>query len=195
MPYAKHDLLQFHYLDRGAGVPVCFQHGLGGDTEKIFALIDLPLGFRLLGMDCRAHGKTRPLGPPEKLRFDTFADDLVALMDQLNIPRAVLGGTSMGAGVALNCALRYPERVLALVLLRPAWLDGPNKANASRFELIAKLIREHGSVGSEIFSKTDAYTEVARESSDSAESLLGLFSDPHAVETVVRLERLPNDAP
>ena len=34
----------------------------------------------------------------------------------------------MGAGIALNFTLRHPERVLGLVLSRPAWLDAPNPA-------------------------------------------------------------------
>ena len=72
MPYFSRDHLNFHYLERGTGVPFFFQHGLGGETEKVFALLELPTGFRLLGMDCRGHGKTTPLGEVEKLRFNSF---------------------------------------------------------------------------------------------------------------------------
>jgi pimeloyl-ACP methyl ester carboxylesterase len=196
MPSFTRDNLGFHYLDRGTGVPFFFQHGLGGETEKVFALLELPRGFRLLGMDCRAHGKTKPLGNVEKLRFDSMADDLIGLMDHLQIDRAVLGGTSMGAGVALNCALRYPQRVLGLVLLRPAWLDCPNEANARLFALIAQLIRNHGpKAGMQIFKNTDDYLSIARECSDATASLLALFMDPRALETVARLDRIPHDAP
>ena len=55
MPYFDRDNLEFHYRERGSGVPVFFQHGLGGETEKVFARIELPPGFRVLGMDCRGH--------------------------------------------------------------------------------------------------------------------------------------------
>jgi pimeloyl-ACP methyl ester carboxylesterase len=196
MPFFSRDNLEFHYLDRGSGVPVFFQHGLGGETAKIFSLLTLPPGFRLLGMDCRAHGKTKPLGNLEKPRFDSMADDLVGLMDHLQIARAVFGGTSMGAGVALNCALRYPQRVLGLVLLRPAWLDGPNKANAKLFGFIAELIRDHGPpAASDIFKLSEPYLAIARDCPDSAASLLALFLDPRALETVDRLELIPQDAP
>lgn len=196
MPYFSRDNLKFHYLERGTGVPVFFQHGLGAETEKVFALVELPAGFRLLGLDCRGHGKTTPLGEVEKLRFSALADDVVGLMDHLKVPRAVFGGTSMGAGVALNCALRYPDRVLGLVLLRPAWLDAPTIANAKVFGLIARTIREHGpNAGLEIFKKTDAYVSVLQESPDTADSLVALFLDPRAVETVARLEHIPQDAP
>lgn len=196
MPFFEHDGLEFHYLDRGSGVPVFFQHGLGGETEKVFALIDLPPGFRLLGLDCRGHGRTKPLGQPGRLGFDTFADDLVALMDKLEIARAILGGTSMGAGVALNCVLRYPQRVQGLVLLRIAWLDEPNPANARLYGLIAQLMREHGpKSGFELFMNSEAYAAVARESSDTASSLRALVTEPGALDRIARLERLPQDAP
>ncbi len=196
MPLFHRDNLSFHYLERGTGTPFFFQHGLGGEVEKVFALIELPPGFRLLGLDCRAHGKTVPLGAVDKLSFNSFADDVIALMDHLEISRAIIGGTSMGAGVALNCALRYPQRLLGLVLLRPAWLDGPMAANASLFSQIAKLLRDHGpEAGARIFKSSAVYSSILKESSDSADSLAALFADPRALETVARLERIPQDAP
>jgi pimeloyl-ACP methyl ester carboxylesterase len=196
MPCFKHNNLEFYYLDRGSGAPVFFQHGLGAESQKVFDLIELPPGFRLLGMDCRGHGNTAPLGPLEKLRFDSFADDVVELMDHLQIPRAIVGGTSMGAGVALNCALRHSQRVLGLILLRPAWLERPMQRNTMIFALIAKLIREHGpQEGLNIFVKSECYASVIRESSDSADSLRALFWDRRAAETVARLELIPPDTP
>jgi pimeloyl-ACP methyl ester carboxylesterase len=196
MPFFSRDNIEFHYLDRGDGVPVFFQHGLGGDAGKIFALLALPPGFRLLSLDCRAHGKTGPLGPADELRFDSMADDLIALMDSLQIAHAVLGGTSMGAGVALNCALRHRRRVVGLVLLRPAWLDVPNEANVELFSFIARLIRYHGPHSAlEVFKKSEPCLRIAKECPDAAESLLALFLDPHALETIDRLERIPRDVP
>jgi pimeloyl-ACP methyl ester carboxylesterase len=50
-------------------------------------------------------------------------------MDYLRLPQAIVGGISMGAAVALNFTLRFPERVLGLILSRPAWLDGPLPSN------------------------------------------------------------------
>src|SRR5262249_57034897 len=98
--------------------------------------------IRLLCLDARGHGQTQPLGDPSALTFDVFADDLVALLDCLGIGQAIIGGISMGAGVALNIAVRYPERVAGLVLSRPAWLDGPMPPeNVARYAAIARLLR------------------------------------------------------
>lgn len=196
MPIFKHDGLAFHYQDQGQGLPFVFQHGLGGDTNQTFNLFSPPPGIRLLTLDCRGHGETRPLGEVEKLSFTTFADDVCALLDHLGLPSAVIGGVSMGAGISLNLVLRFPERVRGLVLSRPAWLDGPLPENMAIFPFIAGLIRRHGAQqGLELFKQSEAYLEIARQSPDNANALVGQFEHPRAEETVAKLERLPHDTP
>lgn len=196
MPSFHHDGLSFHYLDSGKGASFIFQHGLGGDVSQPFGLFKPPAGIRLLAFDCRAHGETRPLGDESKIGIASFADDLLAFMNQLTLRRAVVGGISMGAAVALNFALRYPDRLLGLVLSRPAWLDQPYPHNARVFPQIAELIRDHGAVrGGILFAQSDVYKKIRAESPDAAESLLGQFLAPRARETVVKLERIINDTP
>jgi pimeloyl-ACP methyl ester carboxylesterase len=198
MPYFIRDKINFHYLQRrlSSTPALIFQHGLGGDTERVFDLLGPLPGVSFFGLDCRGHGDTSPLGDIEKLGFDSFADDVIALMEHLGLQQTIIGGTSMGAGVALNCILRYPHRFMGLILLRPAWLDGPMGANATAFGLVAQLLREHGPQnGLEIFKCSDVYKSIFSESPDSANSLLESFSHPRSLETVAKLERLPQDAP
>jgi pimeloyl-ACP methyl ester carboxylesterase len=205
-----HDGLEFRYREeppcadkKGTGVfyaaaelPFFFQHGLGGDANQPLGIYRPPPGVRAYCLDCRAHGLTRPVGPEEKLSIGQFADDVAALMDYLRIERAVVGGISMGAAVALSLALRRPERVLGLVLARPAWLDGPMQRNAQRFALVAQMLRTHGAErGGELYEQTDDYREMLAESPDCAMALLGQFLVPRAEETVARLERIPRDQP
>ena len=196
MSFFTRNGIQFHYLQKGSGLPLVFQHGLGSEADAVFGLLEPPLDIRLLCMDSRGHGKTTPVGPPEHFNFDCFADDLKAFLDELKLKRVIVGGSSMGAAVALNFALRYPHRIEGLILLRPAWLETPNRSNLQAFELIAKLLREQGTQhGLERFKATELYRRVASESSDSANSLAGQFLNPRAVEAVVRLERIPQDCP
>jgi pimeloyl-ACP methyl ester carboxylesterase len=196
MPVLQRDGIKFHYLKKGTGTPFVFQHGLGGDSEAVVELLDPPSGFNFVAMDFRGHGRTEPLGDVEKIGFDSFADDLTALFAYLGIPSAIIGGNSMGAGVALNFALRYPAKVLGLVLLRPAWLDRPTEENISVFGLIAKLLREHGPErGLAVFQQSSLYQSLASISSDTARSLAEQFTSPRAVERAIRLERMPQDAP
>lgn len=196
MPTFRHDGLLFHYLETGAGVPFFYQHGLGGETSLVFALVKPPPGVRLIGFDARGHGETRPLGDPAKLGLSLFADDLGGLMDHLKIERAVVGGISMGAAVTLNFTLRFPARVLGLVQSRPAWLDFPQPENLKAFGLIARFIREHGARrGRDLFGKHELYLRWRREFPDAANSLLSQFNHPRAEETVAKFERIPADTP
>ena len=196
MDYFEHDQLKFAYREQGAGTPFVFQHGLGSNTQQPFQIAATLRRVRLLGMDCRAHGDTFPLGPPAKISLSQSADDLLALLDELMIERAVIGGISMGAAIALTLVIRHSERALALVVSRPAWLDQPAPANLDQFSVIASLLRAYGpEKGLDEFRRSAAYRQLERDHPASAESLAGQFVEPRAVEAVVRLERIPNDVP
>jgi pimeloyl-ACP methyl ester carboxylesterase len=196
MPFFEADGIRFHYLDSGAGLPFVFQHGMGGDIAQTRGTFAPPLPFRLLTLECRGHGETWPLGAPEQLSFDGFSDDLLGFMNFLGVEQALVGGISMGAGIALNFALRYPQRVRGLVLVRPAWLEQPLPANLQVYARIAALIRQYGLVkGREVFMQSRDYLEVAQSLPVSAASLVKQFERPRAAEFVDLLERLPADAP
>ena len=144
----------------------------------------------------RGHGETRPLGDVDKLTIASLADDLVGLMDHLGIDKAVIGGISLGSAVAVNLALRFPERVLALVLVRPAWLDRPLPGNVHSIPRSRRLLRELGPRdGLARFRARREFLEMDRESPDCARSLAGQFEQPRALECVARLERLAADRP
>lgn len=200
MPVFERAGLAFHYLDEKvdrSGQPFVFQHGLGGDASQPAGVFSPPPGTRLLSMDCRGHGKTYPLGNARKLSFSSFADDVAALMDRLGLERAVVGGISMGAGVALNLASRYPRRVAGVVLSRPAWLDSPAPENLKAYPVIARLLREHGAGrGRGLFERTEEYAELERAVPGAGRSLASSqFGRPRAREFAAVLESLAGDAP
>ncbi len=196
MAHFSHDGLTFHYHDIGTGTPFVFQHGLGGDVNQPCGLFRPPAGFRLLAFDFRAHGETQPLGPTERIGIAPFADDLGKFLDHLEIETAVIGGISMGAAVAINFALRFPNRVLGLVQSRPAWLAGPNRENHRVFSYIAQLLRQHGCQrGQQIFQESEIYRTIFDRAPETAASLAGQFDHPHTVELTICLEQIPLDAP
>lgn len=104
----------------GQGMPIVVCHG--GLANHLVALrFGMPLverGFQLVAPDLRGSGRSHFAGP---LSWDQLADDIVALLDHLDLARAVVAGTSFGAGVTIATALRHPERVSGLVLLAPAY--------------------------------------------------------------------------
>ncbi|MHB8864528.1 MAG: alpha/beta fold hydrolase [Pirellulaceae bacterium] len=196
MPFFEHDQIRFHFREVGQGVPIVFQHGLGGSVEQPFSLFLPPDGFRMIAMDCRGHGQTEPLGNRDKIRIASFADDLQALLDFLRIPRVIMGGISMGAAVALNFALRFPQRTIGLIQSRPAWLAEPNPRNAAWFGEIVRLIRTHGpAAGQTLFRQSSTYRELLTESPDVAQSMLNQFANPRVDATVITLEQIQHDAP
>ena len=199
MPAFERDGVAFNYLDEGdpSGLPFVFQHGLGGDISQPAGIFPPLSGVRLLSLDCRGHGGTYPLGSAQKLSFSSFADDVAALMDHVGLQRAVVGGISMGAGVALNLASRYPQRVAGVVLSRPAWLDSPMPGNLKVYPLIARLLRGHGAeLGRELFEGTQEYAELERAAPGVGRSLASSqFGRPRAREYAPVLESLAGDAP
>lgn len=196
MPYIQHDGVNFNYSDTGSGTPFIFQHGLGADLAQPVSLVLPNPKFRLIAFDFRAHGSTQPIGPIEKIGLSPFANDLRAVLDILKIERAIIGGISMGAAVSLNFTLRFPERVIALILSRPAWLDAPNPYNVKIFTLITKLIAAHGPVkGKHLFQETLEYAETFRQWPDVAESLAAQFDRPGIEDTAFKLERIIHDTP
>lgn len=196
MPSWQHDGIMFRYRDEGEGLPFVFQHGLGGDADAPFALFPPPAGVRQICLECRAHGETAPPGDSAKIRFDSFADDVIALLDHLGLPQAVIGGTSMGAGISLNIALRYPERVKALVLSRAAWLDAAMPVK-DLYLRVAELIRSAASPqeGERAFRASKEYRELEPVIPDALNNLAAEFYRPRAKEQVIRYERMPVDAP
>lgn len=100
----------------GEGMPLVLVHGFGGsrhDWEPLIAA--LPSELPLITYDQRGFGDST--GEPG-ITF-SHADDLLALLDALNIPKADLCGMSLGGATVLNFALNHPDRVRKLVLISP----------------------------------------------------------------------------
>ena len=145
MPFYNSFGIRLHYACRGAD-PVdasnffLFQHGIGGDVRQPSRFLNAIEDISILHADFRGHGLSG-LGPLECLSVGTLAADLAGLLDHLGIPQAILGGISMGAAAALRLAIEQPERCRALILCRPAWVDGPMSAPAREsLSLVADLL-------------------------------------------------------
>ena len=71
--------------------------------------------YRVIALDARGHGKSSL--PPGKVSPDIFWRDVVAMMDFLSIPKAVICGLSMGGHVAIQTAIFAAERVESIILI------------------------------------------------------------------------------
>ena len=122
---------------------------------------------------------------------------MIALADHLVLDRFVVGGISLGAGTALNLAVRYPERVTALVLCRPAWLDRPQADfNRQAYAEIADLLdRYPPETAAAHYLQTDTYRTVRSTSPAAAASLLGQLTRPRAAQNSGLLRAFPSSSP
>lgn len=117
MPHADLNGQRIHFEDTGGdGPPVILSHGFLMDSEmfvhQVAALRD---AHRVITWDERGFGRTEYDGEP--FTYWDSANDCLALLDHLDIDRAVVGGMSQGGYLSLRVALTAPERVRALILL------------------------------------------------------------------------------
>jgi pimeloyl-ACP methyl ester carboxylesterase len=114
----------------GDGPWLVFAHGLTGNrhgTRRQFA--SLADRYRIVIYDQRGHGDSTPVTDPAMYTLERMAGDMTAVMDALGIEQAIVGGESMGAATTLRFAMRWPQRVRALLLTGPAFGDAPNPAD------------------------------------------------------------------
>jgi 3-oxoadipate enol-lactonase len=107
--------IELAYTDEGSGPVVLMLHGFPFDRSMWRGQIEkLSSGFRVIAPDLRGHGGTSVTSGPSLM--EDMAEDVLALLDELNVPRAVVCGLSMGGYVALALYRAHPSRVRALVL-------------------------------------------------------------------------------
>lgn len=117
VPFARAIDAEIHYEDGGGRGPVVLLgHEFFMDRTMFAAQAEaLSPEFRIVTWDARGHGDTRDQGLP--FTYWTSARDALAVLDQLRVERAVVGGASQGGFSAIRTALLAPERVAALVLI------------------------------------------------------------------------------
>lgn len=118
---------KLEYLVSGEGKPLLFLHGMGGSIRQIQGMYDPIDGIRMIAPNLQGHGGSEP--DWEHYDFGHLADDALAVLDALGEKQVIAAGVSMGAAVALNLALRCPERISRLVLIRNAWTWEPMDAD------------------------------------------------------------------
>lgn len=89
-------------------------------------------GLHVVTLDPLGHGRSDRPADPQAYSVTAFAEQVVALLDHLGAPQAVVGGTSLGANVALETAAIAPERVRGLILEAPI-LDNSVEAGVVAF--------------------------------------------------------------
>ena len=134
--------------DAGEGTPVVGLHGLTA-TRRYVVMGSRALergGHRVVLYDARGHGRSGPAPAAGAYSYDDLADDLVAVLDDRGIDRAVLAGASMGAHTLVRFALEHPDRAAGLVVATPAF-DPDADPSYEHWDALSAGLREGGVEG------------------------------------------------
>ena len=108
--------VKHHYISKGEGPPVVLVHALGGTLHAWYGVIEnLQLHHHVIALDLRGHGRSE--GGRSGVSISTYADDVRALIEALELPAVTLIGHSMGTLIAQHLAATKAEMVDHLVLV------------------------------------------------------------------------------
>jgi 2-hydroxymuconate-semialdehyde hydrolase len=117
-----------NYHDVGQGPPVLFIHGSGPGVSAWanwrLVMPTVSKHFRVIAPDMAGFGYTeRP--PAARYDMDGWVAQAIGLLDALELPQAHVVGNSFGGALALNLAIRHPQRVSRLVLMGSMGVEFP----------------------------------------------------------------------
>jgi pimeloyl-ACP methyl ester carboxylesterase len=121
--YAPVNGLKMYYEVHGSGEPVVLLHGAFMTITNNWTgwIGELSKTRQVIAIEMQGHGRTADI--KRDLSSENLADDVAALLDHLKIPSADLIGYSMGGGVAMQCAIRHPEKVRKVVSISAVFRD------------------------------------------------------------------------
>ena len=134
--YAQVNGINLHYETHGAGRPLILLHGGLGSGEMFGPILPtLAERHQVIAVDLQGHGRTADIDRPVDIRL--MADDIAALIDHLGLDKPDLVGYSLGGGVALQTAVKYPAKVRRLVAA---------SANIRRDAIYPEILAQQGQV-------------------------------------------------
>ena len=115
--YAPVNGVKMYYEVHGSGEPVVLLHGAFMTITNNWTgwIGELSKTRKVIAVEMQGHGRTADI--EREFSDEALADDVAALLDHLKIPRADLIGYSMGGGVAMQCAIRHPDKVRKVVVI------------------------------------------------------------------------------
>jgi len=134
--YAPVNGLKMYYEIHGQGEPVVLLHGAFmavTDEWSDFAR-ELSKTRKVIAVEMQGHGRTADI--KRDMTYENLADDVAELLDYLKVPSSDIVGYSLGGGVALECAIRHPDKVRKVVIVsapyaRDGWVKAGNDALAN----------------------------------------------------------------
>lgn len=192
MSVFERDGIVFNYEVRGKGIPFLYLHGLGDNLQFALDTFQNIKGIQLIALDQRGHGKSGNRHVP--MSFDILASDAITLMNELNIKNFFIGGLSMGAGVALNLAIKEKSRVLGLVLNRSSFTDQPMRPEVRQwFKIVSTYLPVYN--GKKLFKADPVFQSIASTYPKAIETFLRYFDDEVSMKYNEKFVEMSTDTP
>lgn len=160
--------ISLYYQEKGSGTPFVLLHGNSQDGSYFKSQIDyFSNNYKMIVVDTRGHGKSPRGNAP--FTMNQFVEDLHNLLKKLKLSQVILLGFSDGANIAMKFAIKYPEKIKALIL------DDGN-LNTNGVKITTQFFIELGYKMTKIFSKK---SEIAKRNME----LLGLMVNEPNIKT------------
>ena len=136
MPYSTTNSLKIYYEVSGEGFPFVMVHANPFDHNLwMYQIAHFSTYFKVIAIDIRGYGRSDKPSTPFTLK--DMADDVLGVCRDESVTEAILGGVSVGSGMALLLGLDYPELFKALILVGGS--SGPGGAIDKRIQGYTKV--------------------------------------------------------
>lgn len=128
--------IEYHVVGDGDGVPLLLTHGFASSSAMWSRnLAALSSSRTVITWDVRGHGATRCPRDPSAFTHVVCVEDMAAILDACDVPRAAVGGLSLGGYLSLAFHLAHRDRVAALVLVDtgPGYRRDEGRARWNRY--------------------------------------------------------------
>jgi pimeloyl-ACP methyl ester carboxylesterase len=130
------------YSSQGEGEPMVLIHGYPLSGELFRDNVGpLAASYRVITVDLRGFGRSE--APDDQASIETYATDVLAVMDELGIDEAIVGGMSMGGITIFEMVRQAPERLSGIVLIDTVHLPAAT-AEAAMWRGVAAQAEEEG---------------------------------------------------
>jgi pimeloyl-ACP methyl ester carboxylesterase len=134
--YADLNGINLYYETHGTGRPMILLHGGLGSGEMFGPILPaLAEKHQVIAPDLQGHGRTADIDRP--IEMGLMADDMAALIDHLGLDKPDVVGYSLGGGVAMHTAFKYPDKIGRLVAV---------SANIRRDAIPPEMLAQQGQV-------------------------------------------------
>ena len=185
-------MLSLRIDDSGDGTPVVLLHGLTA-TRRYVVMGSRSLersGHRVVAYDARGHGESAPPPDPQAYGYECLAADLIDVLDDRGIERAVLAGASMGAHTVLRLALEEPDLVAGMCLVTPAYdpETHEDEERLARWDALSEGLRASGVDGFvEAYGEPDVPEQWRETVLKVVRQRLGAHEHPEAVADALKV--------